>query len=179
MRDSQLIEKIKLGDESALDYLYRKNYKMMTRLVLNNNGTEDEAKDIFQEAVIIFWQKIRSETFILTSKISTFLYSVCQNLWRKELERKSKYSREFADTKEYSDFDKEEREKIVHDCINELGETCKKVLLYYYFDNFSMQEIADKLGFSNADTAKTKKYKCKKELDELIKSKYKATDFLD
>lgn len=151
----------------------------MTRIVTNNNGTEDEAKDIFQDAIIIFWQKVRSDDFQLTSKISTFLYSVCQNLWRKELERKSKQTNEIADIKEYSDFDRQERENILHSCMNELGETCRKVLMYYYFDNFSMQEIAEKLGFANADTAKTKKYKCKKELDDLIKSKYKATDFLD
>ncbi len=179
MRDSQIMEKIKQSDESALDYLYKKNYKMMTRIVTNNNGTEDEAKDIFQDAIIIFWQKVRSDDFQLTSKISTFLYSVCQNLWRKELERKSKQTNEIADIKEYSDFDRQERENILHSCMNELGETCRKVLMYYYFDNFSMQEIAEKLGFANADTAKTKKYKCKKELDDLIKSKYKATDFLD
>jgi RNA polymerase sigma factor (sigma-70 family) len=179
MRDSQIIEKIRKGDESALDYLYRKNYKMMTRIVTNNNGTEDEAKDIFQDAIIVFWQKVRTDEFVLTSKISTFIYSVCQNLWRKELERKSRLTNEVADTKEYSDFDRQEREKILHSCINELGETCRKVLMYYYFDNLSMQEIADKMGFANADTAKTKKYKCKKELDDLIKSKYKATDFLD
>jgi RNA polymerase sigma factor (sigma-70 family) len=179
MRDSQIIEKIRKGDESALDYLYRKNYKMMTRIVTNNNGTEDEAKDIFQDAIIVFWQKVRTDEFVLTSKISTFIYSVCQNLWRKELERKSRLTNEVADSKEYSDFDRQEREKILHSCINELGETCRKVLMYYYFDNLSMQEIADKMGFANADTAKTKKYKCKKELDDLIKSKYKATDFLD
>lgn len=179
MRDSQLIEKIKRGDETALDYLYRKNYKMMTRLVLNNNGTEDEAKDIFQDAVIVFWQKARTDDFVLTSKISTYLYSVCQNLWRKELERKSKLTNELSENATYTDIDQSERNKILHSCINQLGETCKKVLMFYYFDNLSMQEIADKLGFSNADTAKTKKYKCKKELDDLIKSKYKATDFLD
>ncbi len=179
MRDSQLIEKIKGGDETALDYLYRKNYKMMTRLVLNNNGTEDEAKDIFQDAIIIFWQKTRTDDFVLTSKISTFLYSVCQNLWRKELDRKTKFTHEVAESATYSDADQQERNNILHICINSLGETCRKVLMYYYFDSLSMQDIAEKMGFSNADTAKTKKYKCKKELDDLIKSKYKATDFLD
>jgi len=60
-----------------------------------------------------------------------------------------------------------------------LGDTCRKVLSYYYFDGMSMQEIADRVGFANTDTAKTKKYKCKKKLDELIKTAYSAHDFLD
>ncbi len=179
MKDSQILKKIRDGDESALDFIYKKNYKMMTRLIINNNGSEDEAKDIYQEALLVFWQKAKREDFVLTSKISTYLYSVCLNLWRKELDRKSKLTNEMKEGSEINDEDKREREKIIQDCINSLGETCRQVLMYYYFDNMSMQEIADKLGFANADTAKTKKYKCKKELDRLIKSKYKATDFLD
>jgi RNA polymerase sigma factor (sigma-70 family) len=179
MKDSQIIHRIKKGDESALDYIYKKNYKMMTRIIINNNGTEDEAKDIYQEAIVVFWQKAIRDDFVLTSKISTFIYSICQNLWRKELERKARLSSEMKDGKEFNDFDQKERDEIINQCINSLGDTCRKVLMYYYFDNLSMQDIAEKMGFANADTAKTKKYKCKKELDELIKTKYKATDFLD
>jgi DNA-directed RNA polymerase specialized sigma24 family protein len=51
--------------------------------------------------------------------------------------------------------------------------------MYYYFDEMSMQEIAEKLGFANTDTAKTKKYKCKQKLDELVKAQYSERDFLD
>ena len=65
------------------------------------------------------------------------------------------------------------------ECIGKLGDTCKKVLMYYYYDGMSMQEIADKLGFANTNTAKTKKYKCKKKLDSLVKSLYTEQDFLD
>ncbi len=179
MKDSEILERIKLGDEAVLDYLYKKNFKMMTKMVMNNNGNEDEAKDIYQEALIVFWQKASSGNLTLSSKISTFIYSICQNLWRKELERKSRFSMEERDGEDFYDADRKERIEIINNCISQLGETCRKILSYYYFDNLSMFDIAEKLGFANADTAKTKKYKCKKELDELIKSKYKASDFLD
>lgn len=179
MKDSEILARIRQGDEGALDYLYKKNYKMMTKMVINNSGTEDEAKDVYQDALIVFWQKAVSGNLVLSSKISTFIYSICQNLWRKELERKSKLSNEEKDNPEINDVDRRERIEIVNNSINNLGETCRKILTYYYFDNLSMNDIAEKMGFANADTAKTKKYKCKKELDELIKSKYKASDFLD
>jgi DNA-directed RNA polymerase specialized sigma24 family protein len=77
------------------------------------------------------------------------------------------------------DTDTKEREKIIALCIDQLGDTCKKVLTYYYFEEMSMQDIAEKLGFANTDTAKTKKYKCKKKLDELVKAQYSEQDFLD
>ena len=73
----------------------------------------------------------------------------------------------------------EERIKIINKCVNELGDTCRKVLTYYYFDGMSMAEIAERLGFANTNTAKTKKYKCKKKLDELVRTQYSESDFLD
>ena len=177
--ETELFDRIQKGDEKALEVIYQKYYLMMTKLVINNSGTEEEARDIYQDALIVFWQKARSGKLVLTSKISTYIYSVCQNLWRKELERKKKLLNEEKDSAVTIDQDSEEREKIIANCLDQLGDTCKKVLMYYYFDNLSMQDIADKLGFANTDTAKTKKYKCKQKLDELVKAQYKEQDFLD
>lgn len=180
MDDSTVIQMIRKGDERALDYLYRKHYRMMVKLVVKNSGTEDDAKDVFQDALIIFWEKVLGGHLELTSKISTYLYSICQNVWRKELDRKNKLVyEEAAEVSAQHDPDRAERVEIVNKCLQSLGETCKKILMYYYFDRLSMTDIAEKLGFSNADTAKTKKYKCKQELDRLIKSQFTKTDFLD
>ena len=179
MKDQEVIARMSKGDEKALDYLYRKYYRMMVKLVVTNNGSEQEAKDIFQDALIVFWQKVTSGNLVLTSKISTYLYSICLNLWRKELDRKARMVNEEKDGIELIDEDRKERIKIINECVNALGENCRKILTYYYFDGLSMNDIAEKLGYANTDTAKTKKYKCKKRLDQLIKSKYKASDFLD
>ncbi|MFY0606692.1 MAG: RNA polymerase sigma factor [Cyclobacteriaceae bacterium] len=179
MKDSEVLERIRGGDERALDFLYQKHYRMMTNLVLRNSGTEEEAKDVYQEALIAFWQKAASGKLVLTSKISTYLYSICFNHWRKELERKSRLSNEEVDSEEYQTHDAKEKLKIVMECVNELGDTCKRILTYYYFEGRGMKEIAEKMNFANTDTAKTKKYKCKKKLDNLIKSRYSSTDFFD
>ena len=179
MNEKEVFDRICKGDEKALEFLYKKYYRMMTKLVISNSGTEDEARDVYQDALIVFWQKATSGNLILTSKMSTFIYSICQNLWRKELDRKKRLSNEEKDSSVEIDTDTAEKEKIVAKCIDQLGETCKKVLMYYYFEEMSMQDISDKLGFANTDTAKTKKYKCKKKLDDLIKTQYSGQDFLD
>jgi len=179
MDEKNVFERICKGDEKALEYLYKKYYRMMTKLVITNSGTEEEARDVYQDALIVFWQKATSGNLILTSKISTYIYSICQNLWRKELDRKKRLSNEEKDSAVILDVDTPEKEKIVAKCIDQLGDTCKKVLTYYYFEEMSMQDIAEKLGFANTDTAKTKKYKCKKKLDELVKAQYSEQDFLD
>lgn len=179
MNETEIFERICRGDEKALEIVYQKYYRMMTKMVITNSGTEEEARDVYQEALVVFWQKARSGKLVLTSKMSTYIYSVCQNLWRKELERKKRLSHEARDTAEQMDMDSPERAKIIAKCLDQLGDTCRKVLTLYYFEELSMQEIADQLGFANTDTAKTKKYKCKQKLDELVKAQYSAQDFLD
>jgi len=179
MNEKEIFERICKGDEKALEFIYQKYYRMMTKLVITNSGTEEEARDVYQDALVVFWQKATSRNLVLTSKMSTYIYSICQNLWRKELDRKKRLSNEEKDTAVVVDTESKEREKILASCIDQLGETCKKVLMFYYFEEMSMQDIADKLGFANTDTAKTKKYKCKKKLDELVKAQYSEQDFLD
>jgi RNA polymerase sigma factor (sigma-70 family) len=179
MEEKEIFERISRGDEKALEFLYKKYYRMMTKMVITNSGTEEEARDIYQDALVVFWQKATSGKLVMTSKISTYIYSICQNLWRKELDRKKRLSNEEKDVAVTLDTETEERNRIIARCIEQLGETCKKVLMYYYFEEMSMQDIAEKLGFANTDTAKTKKYKCKKKLDELVKAQYSEHDFLD
>src|SRR5688572_1499449 len=89
MNEKEIFERIRKGDEKALEFLYKKYYRMMTKLVITNSGTEEEARDIYQDALVVFWQKATSGNLVLTSKISTYIYSICQNLWRKELDRKN------------------------------------------------------------------------------------------
>ncbi len=179
MDEKEVFERIKNGDEKALEIIYKKYYRMMTKLVISNSGTEEEARDVYQDALVVFWQKARSGNLVMTAKMSTYIYSICQNLWRKELDRKKRLSNEEKDSGHVMDLDGPERNKIIAQCLDQLGETCRKVLVYYYFDEMSMQEIAEKLGFANTDTAKTKKYKCKQKLDELVKAQYSEHDFLD
>ena len=177
MTDKEILERIGQGDEKVLEHLYSRHYRMMVKMIQQNNGTEEEAKDVYQEALLAFWQKAASRKLVLTSKISTYLYSVCQNLWRKELDKKRRYSDTEVDKEEFQDYEERERLRIVKESIEELGDVCKKILTYYYFDGMSMADISKKLDFSGTDTATTKKYKCKKKLDALIKRKYTISDF--
>ena len=179
MKDREILERIGKGDEKALDYLYQKYYRLIVKMVVDNSGSEDEAKDVYQEALLAFWQKAASRKLVLTSKISTYIYSICKNLWRKELEKKKRHLYEEVDGEVYQTYEQAEKSRIVMECIDELGDACKKILTYYYYDGLSMSDISKKLKFANTDTAKTKKYKCKKKLDVLIRQKYSTLDFFD
>ncbi|MFN8438877.1 MAG: sigma-70 family RNA polymerase sigma factor [Cytophagales bacterium] len=177
--DEDIIQRIQKGDRKMVDFLYKKYYKMVTNYVLKNSGDEIEAEDLFQDVIVVFWQKVTSGELVLSAKISTYLYGISHNLWQKELKRKNKYSSEIEDKPQEEFKDRDEHIKIVQEALEHLGSGCKEILMYYYFEDRSMTDIAELMGLSNADTAKSKKYKCKQELDKLLKKRFKTGDILD
>lgn len=67
------------------------------------------------------------------------------------------------------DMDKQERERIIRELIEQLGKPCAPLLLGHLWKNKSMNELATELGYSNADSAKTQKSKCMKKVMTFVK----------
>lgn len=175
--DSEIILGILNNSKDTLNRLYKSYFPMILQLVLTNNGNEDDAKDIFQESVIVLYDKIQKGNFELNSKLKTFIYSVCRRLWLKRLNHQSRHV--MTDISEYEDFlivdqdlsQHEEKDKQFHlmeQALQQLGEPCKTIIEDYYMQNRSMQEICEKFGYTNADNAKTQKYKCLQRLKKLF-----------
>lgn len=171
MDESTLITGIKDGDKEVLRFLYIDHYPMVRKLVLENSGSEAEARDVYQEAMIVLYENVCKKGFNLTCKVRTYLYSISRNIWLKQLNRKMPVSdlddhERFVDVNR--DFEKhEEREQRlekIRTCMNELGEPCNSILTYFFFQRLTMEEIAGKLNYTNAANAKNQKYKCFKRL---------------
>lgn len=174
MTDSELLTGIQQGQNGALAFLYKSHYKMILHFVLNNNGSEDEAKELYQEAIIFFYEKVKSKTLLLQCKISTYLYSVCRRMWLKKLAFKSHYSgsiedfEAFIQIEERADDFVETDYKAMEASLALLGEPCRTVIVSYYVERQSMQQIGEKMGYANAETAKNQKYKCLMRLKKLF-----------
>lgn len=168
------------NDSKAIETIYKENYNMVQALILNNNGTYDDARDIFQEAMITLYEKAKSESFVLTCQIKTYVYSVCRRLWLKRLQQMGKYvsaSESLEETVPVED-DLEIHEKrnaefaIMERAMGSLGEPCKSLLDAYYIQKKGMTEIATEFGYTNADNAKNQKYKCLMRLKKLFFAQY-------
>ena len=174
--DDQIIKSIRQGDDSVLSYLYEKNLRMIMKYTLQNNGTENDATIILQDALVIFWEKARGEDFTLKSKISTYLYAVARKKWLQELAYRKKHTTldnlgdKPGDLKAADDsMEENELAGIVKKCMGQLSTLCQEILMAFYYNEQSMQEISKLLGLANEDVAKSKKYQCKKELERLVK----------
>ena len=179
--NEQILLKGLVNDDSkAIETIYKENYNMVQAFILNNNGTYDDARDIFQEAMITLYEKAKSESFVLTCQIKTYVYSVCRRLWLKRLQQLGRYitaDENLEETVQVED-DLEIHEKrnaefaIMERALGSLGEPCKSLLEAYYIQKKGMTEIAGEFGYTNADNAKNQKYKCLMRLKKLFFAQY-------
>jgi len=176
-----LLKGLAENDKQAIERIYRDNYAMIQAFILNNSGSHDDARDIFQEAMIVLFEKTRTETFELSSQLKTYIYSVCRRLWLKKLNQMNRYSGRLDNMEDTIpvDEDMELHEKrdtdftLMENAMSKIGEPCKSLLDAYYIQKKHMQEIAADFGYTNADNAKTQKYKCLMRLKKIFFAQYK------
>jgi RNA polymerase sigma factor (sigma-70 family) len=181
INEEALLQGLARNDKKSVETIYRDNYNMIQALVINNNGSTDDAKDIFQEAMIVLYEKVRSGTFELNCQIKTYVYSVCRRLWLKRLQQLNRYSPPVENLEaavpvedEIEEHEKRNAEfEMMDKAISSLGEPCKSLLEAYYLEKSSMQEIAANFGYTNADNAKNQKYKCLMRLKKIFFTHYK------
>lgn len=179
--EKALLEGLAVSERNAVETLYRENYNMVQALIINNNGSADDARDIFQEAMIVLYEKVKTGSFELNCQIKTFIYSVSRRLWLKRLQQQNRYSTpgDSMDEVVAVDEDLEEHEQrnaefdMMEKAINSLGEPCKSLLEAYYLQKQNMQVIAASFGYTNADNAKNQKYKCLMRLKKIFFTHYK------
>jgi RNA polymerase sigma-70 factor (ECF subfamily) len=180
---TQLMDAIKANDEHTLKLIYKDNFYKTQQYILNNSGSVDEAKDIFQEAFVTVWENIQDNKFVPqnTSALNGYLYTVAKNKWLNHLN-----SVRFKKTKSYdtnkhtidtetvdvknNTFEKEKDVNTVTNAFNRLGEACKKLLEAFYYENKSLRDIAKIFEITEA-SARNKKYRCTEQLRALVVKK--------
>jgi RNA polymerase sigma factor (sigma-70 family) len=175
-----LLKGLAANDRKAIETIYRVHYSMIQTLVINNNGTSDDARDIFQEAIIVLYEKAKSGSFELHAQLKTYIYAVCRRLWLKKLAHNARFSGDLANAPETiaTDDDLEmydqrtEDFEMMEQALQHLGEPCKELLESYYIRKKNMSEIAKEFGYTNADNAKNQKYKCLMRLKKIFFGRY-------
>ncbi len=174
--DARILDGIRRGDESALVDLYEANRRPIAALVMHNNGTSDDADDVLQDALIVLWERVRAGNYEHTAALGTFLYATARNLWLRRLARARREHPAAVDDDPPPSEDPSPLEELIDDeqsvavrnALDRLGEPCRSLLVLFYWEEASMDEIARRLGLANAATAKSKKYQCKEQLKRLM-----------
>ncbi|AXT62499.1 sigma-70 family RNA polymerase sigma factor [Aquimarina sp. AD10] len=172
--DQKILKGIAAGDEQVLTLFYKKNLPYIRRYILQNSGNEEDVEDVFQDALVMIYQKLKTDSLELQSSLRTFFYAVCKNIWRNRLRKNKKIVLaeniyDTADTielKVQEDIENSEREHIYRKYFLKLSDSCREVLNLLFQGN-SMKEIAKITGYTEGYTRK-KKFECKESLIEMI-----------
>lgn len=177
MNDNEIIEQLKKNsNDKALVALY-KNLPVIKKMIVANGGKSEDAEDVFQEALVVVCNNVRRGDFVLTSKLSTYIYSICRFMWKDELKRRNRLVFSYTDTikdtideNALSAIQQEEQIKIAESVVKTLGDRCKELLEMFYSGKMKLKEIAEKMGYSSENTAKNQKYKCIEAAKKNLKS---------
>ena len=184
----ELLNGIHRNDTIVLQFIYKSFYSNINFFIKKNNGDEDDANDIFQEAIIIIYRKLKGNELIVDCSFDTYLYSVCRFLWLKELEKRKIEKENIQDNHEFNNeiyddaleiiIDKNERYKLYQKHFALLGKDCQKILRLY-FEKVPLQNIADIMGFKSEKYAKKRKFSCKEYLIKSIKQDLQYKNILN
>ena len=178
--DSELVEAIQEKEmlEPAILQLYKDHAEITRSFIKGKGGTDQDADDIFQETVVSFIDSVQKSKFRQESGIRTFLISISKNLWYNEIRRRQRainrerlfeadHNQEDPDVSEI--IQDRELKKQLNQLLLNLGDSCRKVLELFYYENLTMKEIVSHLHYENEQVVRNKKYKCLQQLTDKMK----------
>ncbi len=174
--DPEIVQGIKSRDRAVLGFIYERYFPIILDFTKKNSGNEDDARDLFQEGLVIIYEKVTNESLELRSAFRTYLYAVCRNKWLMILRRRRTGPQMIVDTEHVveriaevqEDCQKQEQFEVYRKHFKQLSEDCQKVL-GLFFQGHSLREIAEIMDFSEK-YAKKRKFTCQKNLIQAIEA---------
>ena len=172
-----LLEGLKTSDNNVLEYVYKKYFPIVRFFVIKNSGTDEDAKDVFQEAIILIYKKLKEESLDLTCSFKTYLYSVCRLLWLRQLEKKKVRSEVISDNQAFIQLEDEidsqvaeqEQFRIYQKHFQLLHKDCQQIM-QLFLKKVPLKEIAQQMNIRSDKYLKKRKYECKEALIKRIQN---------
>jgi len=169
--NTDLIKGIRNHDSSILRHVYDIHYPIIEGYIIHNQGSREQARDIFQDAMIIVYKRIKANELELSCKFGTYLYAICKNIWMQErkkyLQRSEKLRLQPLEVNDPGPADDPLLQKHLTDLFNkhfdDLSQDCQKILSMY-FNNFSVEDIRAAMNYKDLHHTADRKYRCKKSL---------------
>lgn len=172
----EILQGLKSRDRHVIKYIYRGNYSSIQKMVQRNSGKDIDAKDIFQDAMLIIYNKVIQDNLQLSSSFDTYLYAVCKNLWFQRLKKRKRmntcqgpsYIENYPAPVSTEDVDnRSEMFQILYRNFYKLDKKSQQVL-NLYINGTPHKETAELLGYSSEKYVKTKKFISKERLRNLV-----------
>jgi len=179
LSDEDLISKLKSSkysdNDEAMNFLYSAMYRKISSYISKNSGSEQDTDDIFQDSLIALYKAAKINRLDDISNVQAYFFSICRNQWLKALKKSKRttqitdeYDTVAEDPIQVSSLLSKEKSALIDRLLKGLGEGCRNILIYYYYERLKMKEIMKRMNFSSAQVAKNKKSSCMKKLKEVV-----------
>lgn len=175
--DKEIVQGLLSENNSlVLKYLISNNRTKVINYVVKNSGITEDGEELLFDAITIFYENVRNNKFQLQKdcSIDTYIYRICINSWLNILKKRRldfvsldtihKEAKQEEDTN--NDNDNQKQLKLL---VENLGEPCKSIFYYKYYESLNNEQIAEKMKYKNSDSVKTQKYKCIMRLKKMVK----------
>lgn len=136
-------------------------FPKVKKFIRENQGTPDDADDVFQDALVILYKKVQDHSFVLTAPLNQYLMGVVKNCWFQELRRRKKMPISIMENEPIDhNTDHEPILQLATTAFQLLGEKCRQILILFYFNKKTCREIANIFSFQDEHVARNQKYRC-------------------
>ncbi|KAB1154500.1 sigma-70 family RNA polymerase sigma factor [Tenacibaculum aiptasiae] len=176
MNEDFFLKALVKENKKAILTIYKNNLPKVKSFVLKNNGNIEDAEDIFQRALLQIAIRYKKEQFCITTSFDAYLFTVCKNLWRRELNKhKNKVTN--SEVVELANEEREnslalveqKRQELFMEKMKEISENCRQIL-FMFFAKTSYAEIVSATKYNSETVVRQRVFKCKKKLTEIIKA---------
>ena len=175
MIPTDYVEALIDGDQRMVSKIYKENLPKVMSFVLKNSGSREDAEDIFQMAVLQITTRYKATPFIIHSSFQAYLFTVCKNLWRRQLNSqknrvtRSEFQEPVDNTAELAlSILEQQRWELFTSCLQKLSENCQKVLTLF-FNKIPYRDMVEQLGYNSETVARQRVFKCKAKLVSFVK----------
>lgn len=185
MSDEEYLAGLIRQDDKVLRAIYQNYAGRISHYILQKGGSPEDAKDVFQDALMVLLEKVQSSDFQLSSSFYTYLFSINKLIWYNKSRKKSRSTVTMPDDntlKDKQDIEQailnREMDKVYRDNFSKLGMICQQ-LLRLFFAKKNMTEIAQQLELKNEHTARTRKYRCQEKLRKFMQADNRYQELID
>lgn len=160
--------------EKGFELLYEEAFPLTARFMSRMGGNFEDAKDLFQDALIVFYEKAMADEIALRLSAKGYVLGIARHLWMRKF-RNNPFTIPLDEMKKEISVPPDfyaapDPRQHLHQFMEMAGRKCMDMLQGFYYRKMSMQDIATTFGFSSTRSATVQKFKCLEKVRQHVKS---------
>lgn len=173
MKQEEISQLLRTNREQAFLELYQTCFPSVQKQLLRYGASLEDAKDIFQDTLIVFYEKVVQQELASIQSIEAYLCGIARHLWFKKRPVKHLLPLEQVEGIAIPEdfYEKKPMQSRIARFLALAGQRCMRLLQAFYYHQQPLREIAEEFDFRNTRSATVQKYKCLEKVRAQVKIK--------